>query len=86
MTFNEAVKRKRQFIKDSSEFTNTLYHCLIVPAKREESAKYLEEFKNSPSAFIDENCKTYSTNSDFKVMIVPIKDFQANLTGELVNF
>lgn len=85
MTFNEAVKRKRQFIKDSSEYTNTLYHCLVIPAKTEESARYLEDFKNSPSTFIDESCKIYSTDSDFKVMVVPIKDFQANLEGELVN-
>lgn len=85
MTFNEALKRKKQFIKDSSDFTNALYHCLIVPAKNEESKKYIEDFKNSPSSFIDESCKQYSTGLDFKVMVIPIKDFKSNHVNELVN-
>lgn len=84
MTFNEAVKRKKQFIKDSSDFTNALYRCLIIPAKTEESKKYIEDFKSAPSLFTDESCKRYTHDLNFKVMIVPVKDFQANLEEELV--
>lgn len=78
MTFSEAVKRKKQFIKDSSEFTNALYHCLIIPAKNEESRKYIADFKNSPSSFIDESCKRYTKDLDFRVMIIPKKDMQSS--------
>ncbi|KQT24013.1 hypothetical protein ASG22_08290 [Chryseobacterium sp. Leaf405] len=85
MTFSEAVKRKRQFIKDSSDFTNALYHCLIIPANAEESKKYIEDFKKSPSSFINESCKRYTKDANFKVMIIPIVEFQHNITDELVN-
>jgi hypothetical protein len=78
MTFNEAVKRKKQFIKDSSDFTNALYHCLIIPAKNEESKKYIEDFKKSPSSFIDESCKRYTKDLDFKVTIIPKKEFHSS--------
>jgi len=71
MTFNEALKNKKQFLKDSSNFTKSLYHCLITPALQEESEKYIREYKDSPSSFIDESCKLYSTSLDFKVVVLP---------------
>jgi len=75
MTFNEALRGKKKFMADSSNFTKTIYHCLIIPSLEEESVKYIADFKNSPSSFIDESCKLYSSNSDFKLRVIPTKDF-----------
>ncbi|MEN4759117.1 hypothetical protein ABEG63_02150 [Chryseobacterium sp. C39-AII1] len=71
MTFNEAIKHKKQFLKDSSNYTQSLYHCIITPSKKEEHDQYVSEFKKSPSSFIDESCKMYSSDSDFKVIVMP---------------
>lgn len=73
MTFNEAVKNKRQFLKDSSNYTKSLYCCIITPAIQGEYEKYISEYKNSPSSFIDESCKLYSSDSEFKVVVLPKK-------------
>lgn len=75
MTFNEALRSKKKFITNSSNFMQTMYHCLIIPTIEEEAVKYITDFKNSPSSFVDESCKLYSSNSDFKLRVIPIKDF-----------
>lgn len=79
MTFNEAAKHKKQFLRDSSNFTKSNYFCLITPAQQEEYLKYLQDFKNSPGSFIDESCKLYSTDSDFKVVVIPRKEILTNM-------
>jgi hypothetical protein len=48
MTFNEALKHKKNILKNSSEFTKTLYDYIIIPSIDEEGLKYIEEFKNLP--------------------------------------
>ncbi|WP_345205913.1 hypothetical protein [Chryseobacterium ginsengisoli] len=69
MTFNEALKHKKNILKNSSEFTKTLYDYIIIPAIKEEGQKYMDEFRKSPSSFFDESCKTYSSDSQFKVFL-----------------
>lgn len=69
MTFNEALKHKKNILKNSSEFTKTLYDYIIIPSIDEEGLKYIEEFKKSPHSFMDESCKRYSSNDRFKVFL-----------------
>lgn len=76
MTFSEALRGKKKFITNSSNFMQTIYHCLIIPSIEEEAQKYITDFKNSPSSFIDESCKLYSSDADFKLWVIPIKDFK----------
>ncbi|WP_415326477.1 hypothetical protein [Chryseobacterium sp. MMS23-Vi53] len=76
MTFNEALKCKKKFISDSSNYTRSIYYCLIIPAKEEEAEKYINDFKKSPTSFIDESCKRYTKDMQFRVKIIPQKDCQ----------
>jgi hypothetical protein len=69
MTFNEALRHKRNILKNSSEFTKTLYDYIIIPALEDEGVKYIDEFRKSPSSFLDESCKIYSSDSKFKVFL-----------------
>jgi hypothetical protein len=69
MKFNEALRHKKNILKNSSSFTKTLYDYIIIPANKEDAEKYIEDFRRSPSAFIDENCKSYSSDSEFKVFL-----------------
>ncbi|WP_294297955.1 hypothetical protein [uncultured Chryseobacterium sp.] len=71
MTFSEAIKQKKNILKDTSEFTKTLYDYVIIPALEEEGRKYMEDFRKSPSQFFDESCKPYSSNDRFKVFLFP---------------
>ncbi|WP_294230428.1 hypothetical protein [uncultured Chryseobacterium sp.] len=71
MTFNEALKQKKNILKDTSEFTKTLYDYVIIPALEEEGRNYIEEFKNAPSLFLDDSCKNYSSNARFRVFLLP---------------
>ncbi|WP_027380936.1 hypothetical protein [Chryseobacterium daeguense] len=71
MTFNEAVREKKNILKNSSELTKTMYDYIIIPAIEAEAEKYMSEFRKSPSTFIDESCKTYSSDSQFKVFLFP---------------
>jgi len=74
MTFNEALKCKKKFITDSSNYTKSLYYCLIIPTKEEEAERYISDFKKSPSDFIDESCKKYTKDMEFRVKIITKKD------------
>uniref|UniRef100_A0AAU6WP88 Uncharacterized protein n=1 Tax=Chryseobacterium endophyticum TaxID=1854762 RepID=A0AAU6WP88_9FLAO len=58
-------------MKDTSEFTRTLYDYVIIPALEEEGRNYIEEFKNAPSLFLDDSCKNYSSNARFRVFLLP---------------
>lgn len=69
MTFTKALKHKKLILKNSSAFTKTLYDYLIIPAIAEESKKFLDDFRKSPSSFTDESCKHYSSNSRFKIFL-----------------
>ncbi|SEV90662.1 hypothetical protein SAMN05421841_0130 [Chryseobacterium wanjuense] len=71
MTFSEALKHKKNILKNSSDFTKTLYDYIIIPAIEEEAEKFINDFRQSPSIFTDENCKVYSSNSQFKVFLFP---------------
>ncbi|MDQ1160827.1 hypothetical protein QE422_001195 [Chryseobacterium sp. SORGH_AS 447] len=71
MTFNEAIKQKKNILKNSSEFTKTLYDYIIIPALEEEGRNYMEEFKKNPSLFMDDSCKNYSSNARFRVFLFP---------------
>ncbi|WP_326980891.1 hypothetical protein VUJ46_11265 [Chryseobacterium sp. MYb264] len=83
MTYNDALRHKKQFLRDSSTFTKSLYHCLITPAIPEESQKYISLFTSSPSSYIDESCKLHCTNAEFKVVVLPKKNISsANQTKE----
>jgi hypothetical protein len=68
MTFNEALKHKKNILKNSSEFTKTLYDYIIIPSIDEEGLKYIEEFKNLPIR-LWMSCKRYSSNDRFKVFL-----------------
>lgn len=87
MTFNEALRCKKKFINDSSNYTKSLYYCLIIPSKEEEAIRYINDFKKLPSDFIDESCKKYTKDTEFRVKIIPQKDCQPVLVAEesLVN-
>ncbi len=74
MTYNEALKHKKNILKNSSEYTKTLYDYIIIPNIEEEGQRYIEDFRKSPSAFFDESCKTYSSDSNFKVFLFPKVD------------
>ncbi|MCS3529421.1 hypothetical protein [Chryseobacterium sp. JUb7] len=76
MTFNEALKCKKKFITDSSNYTQSLYYCLIIPTKEEEAERYIHDFKQLPSNFIDESCKKYTKDTEFRVKIISKKDCQ----------
>ena len=71
MTFNEALKHKRNILKNSSEFTKTLYDYIIIPSIEEEGQKYIDDLRKSPTPFLDESCKIYSSDSKFKVFLLP---------------
>ena len=71
MTFSEAVKQKKNILRNTSEFTKTLYDYVIIPALEEESKKYMEDFTKSPSLFTDESCRKYSSNAKFRVFLFP---------------
>lgn len=71
MTFNEALKQKKNILRDTSEFTRTLYDYVIIPALEEDCRKYMDDFKKSPSLFLDESCKKYSSNARFRVFLLP---------------
>ncbi|KAA0130503.1 hypothetical protein FY557_01905 [Chryseobacterium sp. SN22] len=71
MTFNEALKQKKNILRNTSEFTKTLYEYVIIPALEEEGKKYMKDFKKSPSLFVDGSCKNYSSNARFKVFLFP---------------
>lgn len=69
MTFSEALKHKKNILRNSSPFTKTLYDYIIIPDVGEEGQKYLEDFRKSPSLFLDESCKRYSSNSQFRLFL-----------------
>lgn len=69
MTFSQALKHKKTIVKNSSNFTRTLYDFIIIPSIEEEGKRYLDEFRKSPSSFVDESCKNYSSNSRFKIYL-----------------
>jgi len=69
MTFPNALKHKKLILKNSSDFTKTLYDYVIIPAIEEEGKKYLDDFRQSPLSFTDESCKPYSSNSRFKIYL-----------------
>ncbi len=81
MTFSEALKHKKSILRNSSIFTKTLYDYVIIPDLEQEGQKYLEDFRKSPSLFLDESCKRYSSNSQFKVFLyikndnLPVTDY-----------
>ncbi|WP_312901705.1 hypothetical protein [Chryseobacterium taichungense] len=56
-------------LKNSSNFTKTLYDFIIIPSIEEEGKKYLDDFRKSPSSFVDESCKDYSSDSRFKLYL-----------------
>lgn len=84
MTFNEALKCKKKFITDSSNYTQSIFHCLIIPSQEAEAEKYITDFKNKPSSFIDESCKMYCSDADFRVMIIPSKDLASSPDEKMV--
>ena len=43
MTFSEAIKQKKNILRNTSEFTKTLYDYVIIPALEEESKKYMDK-------------------------------------------
>ncbi len=69
MTFSKALKHKKTMLKNSSNFTKTLYDFIIIPSIEEEGKKYLDDFRKSPSSFVDESCKDYSSDSRFKLYL-----------------
>ncbi|MFC3159272.1 hypothetical protein SAMN05443633_103191 [Chryseobacterium arachidis] len=69
MTFNEALKQKKTILKNSSTFTKSLYDYIIIPAIEEEGQRYIDDFRKSPETFLDDSCKTYSSDSKFKVFL-----------------
>lgn len=69
MTFSEALKYKKSISKNLSPFTKTLYDYIIIPDLEEEGKKYLDDFQKSPSLFLNESCKRYSSNSQFRVFL-----------------
>ncbi|WP_294246853.1 hypothetical protein [uncultured Chryseobacterium sp.] len=73
MTFNEAVRHKKNILKNSSEFTKSLYDYIIIPEIEEEGKRYIDEFRKSYSLLPEETCKTYSSNARFKVLL-SVKD------------
>jgi len=71
MTFNEALRQKKNILKNTSEFTKTLYDYVIIPALEEEGKKYIDDFKKAPSLFRDESCKKYSSDAKFRIFLLP---------------
>lgn len=69
MTFNEAVRHKKSILKNSSEFTRSLYDYIIIPAIEEEGKRYMDEFRKTHPLLSEESCKTYSSNARFKVLL-----------------
>lgn len=81
MTFSEALKYKKSISKNLSPFTKTLYDYVIIPDLEEEGQKYLDDFRKSPSLFLDESCKRYSSNSQFRVCL-HTKDNDSSVIGQ----
>ncbi|WP_294284423.1 hypothetical protein [uncultured Chryseobacterium sp.] len=71
MRFSEALKQKRNILRNTSEYTKTLYDYIIIPALENEGRKYMEDFKKSPALFTDESCKKYSSSARFKIFLLP---------------
>jgi len=69
MTFSKALKHKKTILRESSNFTKTLYDFIIIPSIEEEGKRFLEDFRKSPSSFVDESSKSYSSNSRFKLFL-----------------
>ncbi len=71
MRFSEALKQKKNILRNTSEYTKTLYDYIIIPALEEEGRNYIQEFKKSPALFTDESCKKYSSSARFKIFLFP---------------
>jgi len=68
MNYKEALKHKKESVKNADESLLKLYHIVITPANTDESYKYIEDFSKDPEAFDDESCKKYCTDDEFEVV------------------
>jgi hypothetical protein len=71
MTFNEALRQKKNILRNTSEFTKTLYDYVIIPELEDEGKKYMDELRNASLLFPDDRCKKYSSNARFKIFLLP---------------
>jgi len=70
MNFEEALKQKKESVKNADESVLKLYHILISPADTKESVDYIDHYLKNPESCTDDSCKEFSRLDDYQIVSI----------------
>lgn len=68
MNYKEALRHKKESLKNAHESVLKQYHLIIAPANTKESTQFINDFLKNPEKFDDNSCKKYSSDDTFEVI------------------
>ncbi|KQT18143.1 hypothetical protein ASG31_05260 [Chryseobacterium sp. Leaf404] len=74
MTFDEALKQKKESVKNADESVLKLYHILITPDDTKESVNHIDYFLKNPERCTDESCKEFSSADEYQIVSIRKED------------
>jgi len=74
MTFEEALKQKKESVSNADQSVLNLYHVLISPADTKESVDYIDFYLKNPDECKDESCKKFSSSDNYQIVSIRKED------------
>ncbi|MBD8081508.1 hypothetical protein [Chryseobacterium caseinilyticum] len=74
MKFEEALKQKKESVKNADDSVLNLYHVLISPADTKESVDFIDHYLKNPDSCNDDTCKEFASSDDYQIVSIRKED------------
>ncbi|WP_262147479.1 hypothetical protein [Chryseobacterium foetidum] len=74
MTYEEALKQKKESVKNADQSVLNLYHILISPENTKESVDFIDHYLKNPDSCNDESCKKFSSSDNYQIVSIRKED------------